>query len=138
MKSHDELSKTALRIYLLLLDSDVPLGIREIARALGIPVSTVYYHIKRMESLGLISQKDGGYIVARQINLEGFVLIGGKLIPRLTIYAMLFLGVTITIIYQVLVGGDVHPDKILALVISLISFVIFATEGLLMKRKISA
>lgn len=136
MTTSDELGKTALRIYLFLLDSKEPLGVREIARSLDLPVSTVHYHLKRLEELGVVKQKSGGYIVAKLIQVEGFVLIGRRLVPRFIIYSLFYLGVLIAQVYFALSKNTVTPEGALSLLISLTSFLIFLIEGFLIKRKL--
>lgn len=125
-----ELSKVGLRIYAYLVESDAPRGVREIARALEIPVSSVYYHLKRLEELGLIGRSGDGYVVARIIALEGFILLGRRLVPRLLIYSLFFLGILLGEIYLIVLTGVVTPDRLIALVSCLSAFLIFLIEGL--------
>ncbi len=130
MSYASELSKVGLRIYAYLIESDMPRGVREIARALDIPVSSVYYHLKRLEELGLIGRSGDGYVVTKIIALEGFMLLGRRLIPRLTIYSLFFLGVFLGEIYLVAPTGVITPDRLIALVSCLLAFLIFLVEGL--------
>lgn len=138
MSRSEELGKTALRIYLHLLESEVPLGVREIARALDMPVSTVHYHIRRLEELGIVKQKNGGYVVSRPIRIEGFIHIGKKLVPRLLIYSFFYMGVSFSQLYLIISRGIQSPDSLLTLVVSLSSMVIFIIEGLVAKRRLES
>jgi len=49
-----ELRGVSLRIYLHLLESDSPKGIRDLSRELGLPVSTVHYHVKKLKELAVL------------------------------------------------------------------------------------
>ncbi|MEM2022005.1 MAG: helix-turn-helix domain-containing protein [Zestosphaera sp.] len=125
-----ELSKVGLRVYAYLVESDAPRGVREIARALEIPVSSVYYHLKRLEELGLIGRSGDGYVVTRIIALEGFIFLGRRLVPRLLVYSLFFLGILLGEIYLIVLTGVVTPDRLIALVSCLSAFLIFLIEGL--------
>lgn len=132
----EDLSRTALKIYVYLLESKDPKGVRDIARALDTPVSTVYYHLKRLEDLGVISKRGDGYVVTKIIQLEGYVFLGKKLIPRLLIYSLFFLGVSLSQTYMITVSKSITSDKLLLLILSIVAFTLFFLEGLSMRSKL--
>lgn len=136
MSKSREPGKTALRIYMYLLESGEPRGVREIARALDIPVSTVHYHLRRLEELGLVKQREGGYVIDRVIEIEGFILIAGKLVPRLIIYSLFYLGALVGQIYLALTSGVSIPDGILSMLITVTAFSLFLFEGLTTRRRL--
>ena len=128
-------SKTAKRIYFYMVKTSKPVSIRDIARALNLPVSTVHYHVKKLIEQGLIVEDSDGYRVKEIRSIEGFVLIGRKLFPRFIIYSMLFLGFTIGQGFVTYLYG-LNMERILALVISIVAFIVFLIEGLLMSMRI--
>jgi DNA-binding transcriptional ArsR family regulator len=130
----EDLGRVALRIYLRLLESEVPLGVRELARDLNIPVSTVHYNLRKLEELGVISRSSDGYVVSRLIPLDGFVVVRRKLVPRLVIYALFFTGITLGELIVVITLG-VNVDRLLIITTSSIASVIFFIEGLVTKRR---
>lgn len=136
MTQVEDLSKTALKIYVYLLESKDPKGVRDIARALDMPVSSVYYHLKRLEDLGIIGKKGDGYVTVKIIQLEGYVFLGRKLIPRLLIYSLFFLGVSLSQTYAIITGRSVTSDKLLLLILSVVAFILFFFEGLNMRSKL--
>lgn len=136
MTQVEDLSKTALKIYVYLLESKDPKGVRDIARALDMPVSSVYYHLKRLEDLGIIGKKGEGYVIVKIIQLEGYVFLGRKLIPRLLIYSLFFLGVGLSQTYAIITGRSVTSDKLLLLILSVVAFILFFFEGLNMRSKL--
>ncbi|MEM1680654.1 MAG: helix-turn-helix domain-containing protein [Sulfolobales archaeon] len=132
----EDLGKNALRIYFKLFESETPLGVRELARDLNLPVSTVHYNLKRLESLGILSRSNNGYVVSRPIPLQGFFAIRNRLIPRMIIYSIFFLGFTIGSLTTIVTSGF-SVDKLLAITVSSISSAIFFLEGLNMRRKLT-
>jgi DNA-binding transcriptional ArsR family regulator len=130
----EDLGRVALRIYLRLLESEVPLGVRELARDLNIPVSTVHYNLRKLEELGVISRSSDGYVVSRLIPLDGFVVVRKKLVPRLVIYALFFTGITLGELIVMITLG-VNIDRLLIITTSSIASVIFFIEGLVTKRR---
>ena len=134
MTEVEDLGRVALRIYLKLLESEVPLGVRELARDLNIPVSTVHYNLRKLEELGVISRSSDGYVVSRLIPLDGFVVVRKKLVPRLVIYALFFTGITLGELIVMITLG-VNVDRLLIITTSSIASVIFFIEGLVTKRR---
>ncbi|MEM1710047.1 MAG: hypothetical protein QW820_04050 [Sulfolobales archaeon] len=106
------------------------------ARDLNLPVSTVHYNLKRLESLGILSRSNNGYVVSRPIPLQGFFAIRNRLIPRMIIYSIFFLGFTIGSLTTIVTSGF-SVDKLLAITVSSISSAIFFLEGLNMRRKLT-
>jgi len=134
-RPQDDLSKTALKIYLYLLESKDPQGVREISRALNIPVSTVHYHMKKLLSLGIVREDSYGYRVSRVINIDGFIVFRQKLIPRLMIYAMFFIGLLIGEILLISIDGF-NSDRLLMMIITIVSILIFILESINTKKLI--
>lgn len=134
-RPQDDLSRTALKIYLYLLESKDPQGVREISRALNIPVSTVHYHMKKLLSLGIVREDSYGYRVSRVINIDGFIVFRQKLIPRLMIYAMFFIGLLIGEILLTSIDGF-NSDRLLMMIITIASILIFIFESINTKRLI--
>jgi len=131
-----ELSRTSLKIYVLLLESGKPLGVRDIARALDIPASTVHYHIRKLEELGVVRSSGLGYEVANPLKLEEYIILGRRLVPRLLIYSLFFLGVAIGEAAVVAARGYISYDAVVALVTSLVAFTLLIYEGYKFRRKL--
>jgi len=129
------LTDTAMRIYIYMLESNTPVTAREIARSLNIPVSTVSYYLKRFKDMGIVREVSGGYIVARKIDIEGFIYIGNKLIPRLLIYTFFFTGLLIGEIMIFIKTLSIDTWTILALLSTTISLAILLYESIKTWRK---
>jgi len=132
-----KLSKTALRIYLYLLNKNREVGPREIAKDLGISPSLVHYHLKRMESMGLVSKGSEGYKVASVMKIEGFIALGRRLVPRMYIYSSFFAGLILAEVVGVITRVTPLSGSIaLAMIASIFGFVTTLLEGYLIHRKL--
>jgi DNA-binding transcriptional ArsR family regulator len=129
-----ELTGTALRIYLHLLASRRPVGVRELARALDTPVSTVHYHLKRLEEEGLVQRGSDGYTVARALAPPGYILVARRPLHRLTVYAAFFSGLAMGEAALCALQG-VSPDRLLVLLTSASAALIFLVEHHLLTQR---
>jgi DNA-binding transcriptional ArsR family regulator len=125
-----KLSDTALKIYVYLLESGEPRTVREIADALGIPHSSVHYHLKKLIDMGVIGRDPKGYIVKEKISIEGYIIIRNKLIPRLLLYSLFFLGVFLGDLILVGLDQSINPDRLISLIVSFIAFIVFFYESI--------
>ncbi len=77
----------ALRVYLELLLSREPLGVRELQRRLGFKSpSSAKHHLDRLVRLGLVAKTvDGRYraIESRTSILSAYMMIAGSIVPRI-------------------------------------------------------
>jgi hypothetical protein len=85
-------------VYLCILTSSAPIGVRDIWRALGFSSpSLAQYHVNKLLDLKLIETTTGGkYVTNDEERLEAlrsFLMLRGMLIPRMVVYAALLSGV---------------------------------------------
>lgn len=97
-ESRKRLSGTTWNVYLHILTSERPQGVREVWRALNLSTpSLAQYHINKLLEMRLIEPtQDGKYQIngtTQMDTLRGFVLLRGHLIPRLVFYSALMLGI---------------------------------------------
>jgi len=126
--SREELAGARLRIYLVLLQSGTPRGVREVARKLGIPPSTVHYHLRRLEEYGLVRREGDGYAVRKLLAPDGYVMVIGKPVHRLALYAAFFAGATLSQILAFTWLGRLSPERVLSVTLSALSAALFALE----------
>ena len=136
-----ELTGTTLKVYLYLLSQNKPIGPRALTRALGLSSpSLAYYHLKKLEEMGLVERKSDGYIAVPTAEIKGFIVLGRKLIPRLLFYAMFYLGLliteTIAIIVNVLSKEPISMELLTLTLITGITFTIFLAEGIIAYKNI--
>lgn len=132
--SVEELSRNALRIYVKLIESDRPLGVRELARDLDLPVSTVYYSLKKLEDLDLVRKSGDGYAVKRLVTPEGFLIVRRRLVPRLMVYSAFFMGIAVGESALTITSG-LTPDRVMAIVAAIVSSIIFLLEGVAVRKR---
>lgn len=86
------ISGTSLKIYLHLLRSGKPLGVREIQRQLKIKSpGTVKYHLDKLMRLGLVDRVEGRYTAVKPNPTSIYSLYAvfmGTLIPRMLVYSI--------------------------------------------------
>ena len=132
-----KLSRTALKIYLFLLEQGSELGPREIARALNLSPSLVYYHLRRMEELGLIAKGSSGYRVASSLRIEGFFILGRKVIPRMYVYSAFFAGLLFSELLSLFMGrAAIDGPMIVAILTSALGFAITLFEGYSLYKRV--
>ncbi|NPA97905.1 MAG: helix-turn-helix transcriptional regulator [Crenarchaeota archaeon] len=129
----NRLERTQLRIYACLLEANKPLSVREIASAVGIAPSSVHYHLRRMIEAGLVKRTAEGFVVEKTINIEGYIHVGHKLLPRIMIYGFFFLGLSIGELTVMLLRGLTF-DRVMVLMVSLLSSLLFFIEGVRIRR----
>ena len=124
-----------LRIYIYMLESGRPVGVRELARDLGLPASTVHYSLRRLEELGLVASTPDGYRVASRLPLEGFLYVRRRLVPRLAIYSLFFAGAALGSAALIVVEG-VNQDRLALLLVSVAAALATLFEGLNARRRL--
>jgi hypothetical protein len=95
------LSGTTWEIYLYILTSEKPPGVREVWRALNLSSpSLAQYHINKLQELKLIEPTPDGKYQANEMErmdaLRSFVILRGRLVPRLVFYGALLLGILLS------------------------------------------
>lgn len=95
-----QISGTTWDVYLYILTSRDPVGVRDVWRTLEFSSpSLAQYHINKLLTLNLLHQNsDGKYLVKEKEQIEAlksFVLLRGRLIPRLVFYGALIAGVLV-------------------------------------------
>jgi hypothetical protein len=90
-----------LDVYLCILTAESAIGVRDIWRALGFSSpSLAQYHVNKLLDLKLIETDfEGKYKINDQESIEAlrsFLLLRGMLIPRLTIYSAMILGLMVS------------------------------------------
>jgi len=88
-------------VYLYIVTSEKPLGVREIWRELKLSTpSLAQYHINKLLEMNLIETTPEGKYRANEIEhmgvLRGFVKMRGRLIPRLVFYSAFLGGILLT------------------------------------------
>jgi len=126
------ISGTTWDVYLYILTSKEPVGVRNVWRTLKFSSpSLAQYHINKLLALKLLRQtEDGKYWVKEKQQVEAlrsFVLLRGKLIPRLVFYGALIAGILAVYIALRPIEWD-FPD-LMVLIVSVFSIFAFFFEA---------
>jgi hypothetical protein len=128
-------------VYLCILTSSDPIGVREIWRSLSLSTpSLAQYHVNKLLELRLIeSTPQGKYITNDEERLEAlrsFLSLRGMLIPRMVVYAALLSGVMLSYVTFWPWRGDFRDLVVLA--VTLFSISAFLFEAVKQYRGLSA
>ena len=102
-----------LKVYLHLLSSDEPVGVREIQRRLGFSSPSVaLHHLEKLLNMGLVEKDNyGRYRVMKKVDvaiLQPFTRLGRFMLPRLSFYAAFFTTFTTVYTIQHLGSSDIY------------------------------
>jgi hypothetical protein len=114
-----QLRGKTLKVYLLLLRRNEPVGIREVQRGLNFSSPSVaFHHMEKLVELGVVTKSPTGeYQIERRVDvgvLQAFSNFAGFTLPRLGFYAVFFS--TMTVAYLLLHSGPLDPYALLATV----------------------
>jgi hypothetical protein len=137
-----ELEGTTLRVYAYVIKENKRVGPREVMRGANLSSPSVaYWHLQKLEALGLL-QKDeyGEYVAKEKANISGHLWIGRNIVPRLMFYSLFFMGIVaiefIIIGVQFFVYGQIPEITLIYLLTTnSIAMVLFLGEGLLLRKK---
>ncbi len=106
-----ELRGRSLEVFLYVVKAGKPVGVRDVQRGLGLSSPSVaHHHLEKLHMLGVLQKDDkGSYTAVEKIDvsvLQPFILIGGRLLPRMMFYAALF--ISFTTLY--LITHPITPD----------------------------
>lgn len=130
-----------LRIYLMLLDSQEPIGPREVQRRLGYSsVNVAVHHLEKLCGLGLaIKDEHGRYFASkRRVSvgiMELFMNLGRIRFPRLLAYAAFF--AVLAVVYFVTAPIVLGRDSIYVMVLAVLATILLAYEAFKVWRQIS-
>jgi len=90
----DDLEGNTLFIYAFIVRAGGPVGLREVTRGVELSISGVaHHHLQKLESLGLIEKNGyGQYSLKAKASIDGYIWVGGSLLPRLMFYVFFFMG----------------------------------------------
>jgi hypothetical protein len=130
-------------VYSFVVKKGKPVGPREVMRGTNLSSPSVaYWHLQKLENAGLLQKNETGeYIVKEKTSISGHMWIGRNLVPRLMFYSLFFLGIVLleALILMVQFFSDtltLSLPLIYLLITNIIAFILFLSEGLLLRKKI--
>jgi hypothetical protein len=136
-KIKGNISAATWNIYLHILTSGEPVGVRDVWRQLKLSSpSLAQYHVNRLLELGMIMQTNEGKYVANEERrveaLKGFLLLHGKLVPRLVFYGALIAGILVFYVIAWPIRSDFRDLTVI--VVGAISILAFFFEAYVQYR----
>jgi predicted DNA-binding transcriptional regulator len=137
--SKRNVSAATWNIYLHILTSREGVGVRDIWRELRLSSpSLAQYHVNRLLELGMITQTGEGKYVANEEKrveaLKGFLLLRGKLVPRLVFYGALVAGVLA--FYLMAWPVEFNFRDLTVIAVAILSIVAFFYEAVVQYRSL--
>jgi len=136
----EELEGTALRVYVVLVNENKPLGPRELTRIANLSSPSVAYRqLQKLEELELVEKnRFGEYTVKQRQNVKGYFWVGSRLFPRMVLYSFFFTGIlSIEILIaaaRLLIGEPLEYDFVMLIFVTSAAVALFLIEGVLSAR----
>jgi hypothetical protein len=128
------LSGTTLKVYRLLYREGKPLGLFEVQKKASLSSPSVArYHLDKLLNQGLVSEKDGGFVVERTV-FENMMRIKRSLIPLQTTF-VIFFATTLAGLFLVFRPATISSLFVAAVAINLAALGIFLFQTLDTLRK---
>lgn len=136
-----ELDVTTFDVYLYLVKSAMPIGPRDILRALTISSpSVVHRHLQKLVDLDWVAKDAyGRYFVKRKVGFKGYVWVGRYLVARTVLFSSVFavllsIFVAILLIHVVL-GSPIDTSYALLTLVTIVATVFFFVEALRPRKR---
>jgi hypothetical protein len=104
--------------------------------------SVAYRHLQKLEDLGYLQKNSyGEYITKEKARLRGYLWVGSRLMPKMLVYSLIFLGILIAelVVLALHYSVENYSFKIFFLLLTLVTgsaMAVFIVEGLLQRRRI--
>ena len=94
---NEELEGITLNVYLYAAKKGKPVGPRDVMKGANLSSPSVAYrHLQKLEDSGYLQKNEyGEYTVKTKAHIEGFVWLGKRLVPKMWLYSLVFLGILI-------------------------------------------
>jgi len=139
-----ELEGITLNVYLYAARKRKPVGPRDVMKGVNLSSPSVAYrHLQKLEDCGYLAKNEfGEYSIKRKAPIKGRVWIGGSLVPKMWLYALLFSSILIVelSIYLIHAAVETYEFQVfffLLTLITILALAVFTIEGALqIKRKV--
>ncbi len=139
---NEELEGITLNVYLYVAKKGKPVGPRDVMKSVGLSSPSVAYrHLQKLEDLDYLAKNEyGEYTVKKKAPLKGQIWLGRNLVPKMYLYASVFLAVLVVELVILVIHFEVetYEFKVFFLLLVLITgaaFGVFVVEGFLQRRR---
>ena len=138
----EELEGITLNVYLYVAQKRKPVGPRDVMKGVSLSSPSVAYrHLQKLEDSGYLAKNEyGEYILKKKAPVKGYVWFGRSLVPKMWLYASVFLAILVTelVILFIHYSVETYEFKVFFLLLTLITglaLAVFAVEGFLQNRR---
>jgi uncharacterized membrane protein len=140
--SNEELEGITLSVYLYVVKQGKPVGPREAMKGTSLSSPSVAYrHLEKLENLGLLQKtKYGEYVAKGKASVKGHVWVGRRIIPKMLVYAIVFMGIlifefTVLALHYAVENYEFKVFFMLLTLITGLAMAVFMYEWLLQRRR---
>lgn len=141
--NNEELEGITLSVYLYAVRKGKPVGPRDVMKGARLSSPSVAYrHLQKLEDLGYLQKNTyGEYVVKGKARVRGYIWVGGRMMPKMLVYSLVFLGILIAelVVLALHYSVENYSFKIFFLLLTLVTgfaMAVFIVEGLLQRRRI--
>ena len=139
---YGDLEGNTLNVYAFVVKEGKPVGPREVMRGANLSSPSVAHrHLQKLEDSGHLSKNEfGEYTIKTKAPIKGRVWVGRRLVPKMWLYAGLFLAILIVelAIFFIHFSVETYEFKVFFLLLTLITglaLAVFTVEGVLQSRR---
>ena len=139
---NEELEGITLNVYLHVIKKGKPVGPRDVMKSANLSSPSVAYrHLQKLEDQGYLQKNEyGEYTIKSKAHITGFTWLGKRLVPKMWLYSLLFLGILIVELFIFVLHISVETDEFkvffsLLTLITGLAFAVFTVEGFLQNRR---
>jgi hypothetical protein len=141
---NEELEGITLSVYLYVVKKGKPVGPRDAMKGANLSSPSVAYrHLDKLETLGLLQKNAyGEYVTKGKARVRGHTWIGKRLIPKMLVYAVVFLSIVIfeLVVFALHYAVETYEFKVFFTLLTLITGLataVFAYEGVMQRKRIN-
>ena len=139
----DELEGITLAVYLYVAKKGKPAGPRDTMKGAHLSSPSVAYrHLEKLEESGYLQKNEyGEYGTKGKPRISGYIWIGKRMMPKMLVYSLIFMGILVTEIIILAVHYSVENNafKILFFLLTLITgaaMSVFIAEAWLQRKRL--
>jgi hypothetical protein len=142
LQADDELNATTFDIYLYLVKVKVPIGPRDIMRAMNIgSPGVVHRHLQKLTDWNWVDKDAyGRYSVKKKVGFSGYIWLGKTLFPLSLLFATSFIVLTISfitiLVYHLCAGSPIDQSFSILTVVTVIAAVFLLVEALRPRKRL--
>jgi len=140
--SSEELEGITLKVYLYTARKAKAVGPRDVMKGVNLSSPSVAYrHLQKLDEMGYLSKNEyGEYIIKKKARIKGKAWLGHMLVPKMRLYALLFLSILIVEIgiFIIHFSVETYEFKVFFTLLTLITglaFVVFTIEDIVQNRQ---